>query len=725
MLYSVVSIVYAVVNLGIAILIYAKYSRALVSKFYFFCVACMCLLGVLTSIPGQIFGSFMPYVEHLVVFLYATLPFFFIHFLAIFVEHADILKSRAVIVSIYIVALFSYTMILLGYIPRPITIGTEITFAGRIFYITWMSVLFALGIAMLYEVARGFYERAGKAKILLVCFIVLLLFLPSPFSESVFFKILKVDAEWYFLSSTMSLAVATYFIFRHKIIVSSLYGALKAALSAVNDLFLTTNKDLKIEMVHGVGASTLLGYSEKDLLDKSFLDIIESPKEVQASRDKIVAGTLLEFYIDMNVKSKRGEDIPMNFSIAPMMIHGDVVGFVCVGRDLTNRIKLEDELRQSQKLEGLGTLAAGIAHDFNNLLQIFALNNAKLKSMGVHDKVLQEISHFNTQAIERASSLVGQILLFARKTEMKRESVDVNSLIRDLTKMIGGTFPKTIEITTALSSTHLTVLADRGNIFQVLLNLCINARDAMAQGGILTLESEVVSGKPEGENSEPAGSENFARIRVSDTGHGMDKETRTRIFDPFFTTKAPGQGTGLGLSVVHSIIQRHNGSIEVKSSKGVGTTFEIFLPIAEEVVTSPAHLPAGTQSTHKGPATILFVEDEELIITNLVPSLTEAGYNVLIARDGLEAIEIFEQKKNEIKTVVTDIGLPFMNGWDAFLRMRELKPDVRVIVTTGYLDVDAKTQKFGDGASDFILKPYEAHDLLLSIEKVLSGTNNS
>jgi len=388
-------------------------------------------------------------------------------------------------------------------------------------------------------------------------------------------------------------------------------------------------------------------------------------------------------------------------------------------RNESERKRLEAQLLQTQKLESIGTLAGGIAHDFNNILGIILAYSSTLRNAHVpYQKVVNAADVIN-QAVERGAELVKQILTFARKTDVVYGLVGINIMIKELKKMLSETFPRTIAISAELGADVPDITADATQVHQAILNICVNARDAMPAGGRLILKtklgtrSEVSSYFPE------ATSERYVRVSISDTGAGMDETTRQRIFEPFYTTKAKGKGTGLGLSVVYGVVKNHNGFVRVDSEIGRGTTFHLYFPapirstqLVEKAQGSLVDIPGGNES-------ILIVEDEEPLLNVLSGLLKSKGYRVYMAHDGYEAVETYQEHHNDIAVVVSDLGLPKMTGQDAFLRMKSVNPRVKVIFGTGYLDPELKTELLNLGAKGFLAKPYSQDELLKRIRDLI------
>lgn len=387
----------------------------------------------------------------------------------------------------------------------------------------------------------------------------------------------------------------------------------------------------------------------------------------------------------------------------------------------TKRKRLEQQLVQAQKMEGLGTLAGGIAHDFNNILAIILGYTNKLESARSKPNEFPGAIKVIKEAVDRGAALVQQLLTSARQTEAHFSSVDLNALARDLERMLQATFPKTISFDLQLQPDLRPITADKSQIHQVLLNLCVNARDAMPEGGTLSLITSVTAGANLTEVFSGVTAENYACIRVRDTGTGMTRQVKSHIFEPFFSTKERGKGTGLGLSVVYGVVNNHRGFVQVESEPGAGTCFSIYLPVKHSA-TEPRRgdLERGRDQPDI-PQTILLVEDEDMLRELGVSILESEGFRVIAARDGVEAVELFESHSAEIGLVVCDLGLPRLGGRDAFLKMKASRPDVRAIVASGYLEPTIRSEMLKAGVIDTIQKPYDFNDLLAKIREVIGS----
>jgi two-component system cell cycle sensor histidine kinase/response regulator CckA len=388
-------------------------------------------------------------------------------------------------------------------------------------------------------------------------------------------------------------------------------------------------------------------------------------------------------------------------------------------RDVTKQRQLEQVLSHAQKMESIGTLASGIAHDFNNILAIILGHAALLGRFKLEqDKFAQSVDAV-TQAGLRGASLVKQLLTLARKTEPILESVHVNDIIAEISRLMHETFPRMIVISTDLQEDLPPITADATQIHQVLLNLCVNARDAMPRGGTLSIATKTVPGKWLASRYPNADERQYVEMRVSDTGTGMDESIRRRIFEPFFSTKGIGKGTGLGLALVYGIVTGHKGFVDVASKPGEGTVFRVYCPVEERMPESCEPSLRITQDTPGGTEVILLIEDEELLREFLSIALVSKGYTVLKAQDGEEGLQTFIAHQHEIGVVVSDMGLPDFSGEEVFRRIRAIDPGAKVILASGFIDPNLKSEMYKSGMKQILQKPYMPEEVLRRIREVI------
>jgi PAS domain S-box-containing protein len=426
--------------------------------------------------------------------------------------------------------------------------------------------------------------------------------------------------------------------------------------------------------------------------------------------------------------SIHGEQRHIHNVISPIHDEGQILGILGVNIDITERrsaqrakIEIERQLLHAQKMEAVGTLAGGLAHDLNNLLTGI-LGRAELLKLdtGPDSRVHQSAEVIETAAL-RATEITRQLLGFAREGKIKNVPVALVQLIEEAISILEHTLDKRIGIITSFEIEQPVVYGDPGQLEQVLLNLAVNARDAMPEGGRLMVE--VAAARPEPDRVRAAGCDDTAHyllIRISDTGCGIKKEIQGRIFEPFFTTKEQGQGTGMGLAMVYGIVENHGGWIEVDSEPGRGSVFSVYLPLSEDFepqVTEP--LP-DTISPPEG-ANILVVDDDEVVLETISGMLSELGYSVRCAENGRDAVAIYHRHGEEIDLVLLDMIMPVMNGAACYRALRELNPEVRVLIVTGHAMDDVAGELAVEGGCDIITKPFLRATLSSAVARVLAS----
>jgi signal transduction histidine kinase/ActR/RegA family two-component response regulator len=388
--------------------------------------------------------------------------------------------------------------------------------------------------------------------------------------------------------------------------------------------------------------------------------------------------------------------------------------------DIEEQKRLEEQLRQAQKLESIGTLAAGVAHDFNNVLNIIKGYASLLADRSDTAESVRIID----EAVERGASTVRQLLILSRKSEAALVPTSLNDLVAELARLVVQTFPKTIDIELEFGDGLSPTLADANQIRQVLLNLSLNARDAMPGGGRLAFRTKIAeAARPD---SGGAAKQTYFVIEVADTGKGMDESVRRRIFEPFFTTKQTGEGTGLGLAIAYGVVQNHGGFIDVESRVGKGTTFRIYLPAGplEEQLSMATILRAAPAQAVRRTAvrrTVLIVEDEEHTARLLKTVLARRGCDALVALDGAAALEIYQSRWREIDAVLLDIGLPKIPGWEVMRRMKEINPAVKIIVASGNIAPELRADMHRVGVNEFVDKPYTFDGVAEKLENIMAA----
>jgi two-component system cell cycle sensor histidine kinase/response regulator CckA len=424
-------------------------------------------------------------------------------------------------------------------------------------------------------------------------------------------------------------------------------------------------------------------------------------------------------FADGEVRWLFGSAVPERQTDGSTLWHGFITDMTEHKRAEQARAKLEEQLRQAQKMESIGQLAGGVAHDFNNLLT----------TVGAFVELAQEELPPNAQvrdylegvlaATSRGAALTQQLLAFARKKIVQPQEADLNAIIGRMAQMIGRLVGEHIEFALELSPELGSVKVDVGSIEQVIMNLIVNARDAMPNGGKLTLQTRnIVLDAREAASRGDVAAGAYVRLAVTDTGTGMSPEVKARLFEPFFTTKAPGAGTGLGLAMCHGIVKQAGGTISVNSERGAGTTFFVDLPRRLDAPL-PLRREAAFMSARTGHETVLLVEDEPMILRVARAALERLGYRVLCANNGLEALELARATTEHIALLVTDVVMPKLGGSELAARLSELRPGIKVIYTSGYAENALATQGVLRERVNFIQKPYALAALSQRVREVL------
>ncbi len=402
------------------------------------------------------------------------------------------------------------------------------------------------------------------------------------------------------------------------------------------------------------------------------------------------------------------------------LIYNEQKAVLEVFEDVTERKQLQIQFLQAQKMESLGTLASGIAHDFNNILGIILGHSSLIEEkLGEGDELSKSFSSI-VKAADRGAALVRQMLTFARKTNISFSSISINESVKEIQELFDEAFPKTMTLSCRFSPDLPEIRGDSTQIHQALLNLCVNARDAMSGSGMLNISTRLISGSSLRARHHNAAFAQYVLLEVMDTGVGMDEETLQHIFEPFFTTKELGKGTGLGLSVAFGIMENHDGFIDVQSEIGKGTTFYLYFPVKSSHPELNGEDMTDKETTG-GKEKILIIEDEEMLRDLAREVLASKGYEVITAVDGEEGINVFTKNQHDIKLVVSDLGLPKLSGKDVLKKVKSINPAVKFIVATGFIDPEEKSDIFRSGASDIVPKPYTPKDLSMKVREVLDA----
>lgn len=487
----------------------------------------------------------------------------------------------------------------------------------------------------------------------------------------------------------------------------------------------TLDREGRLVMVNDYWLSAL-GYTREEVLGRRLREFLtaesrhrmEDPAMTDLSRTEESRG------IELRIFRKNGHvmDVLLSESIE-RNAEGKRVRSLAVLTDITERKRMEEHFRQVQKIEAVGKLAGGVAHDFNNLLMVI-LGHADflLERLDRNDKTRESAAEIKTTG-ERAAALTRQLLAFSRQQMLRPETLDINQVVTDVHKLLHRLIGEDISVLLSLETNIKPILADRSQIEQVLMNLAVNARDAMPQGGKLIIETAVVELDDSYASTHPVVVPgHFVRLCISDTGSGMTPEVKERIFEPFYTTKEQGKGTGLGLATVYGVVKQSGGFIWVYSEPGIGTTFKIYLP----VVTSPSATTSGRPLTEKpspgGNETVLLVEDESGVRDLIRQILVLQGYQVLEASDAETALRISQQHKEQIQLLITDVIMPGMGGREMAEQLAKQHPEVKVLFISGYTDEAVTPQGILEKGRAFLQKPFNRQSLLQKVREVLEQT---
>jgi two-component system cell cycle sensor histidine kinase/response regulator CckA len=470
-------------------------------------------------------------------------------------------------------------------------------------------------------------------------------------------------------------------------------------------------------------AETLYGWTAEEAVGGTIEQLTPSPFLRDHGAAIVERGTAGESWTgEFLVQGKMGKSFPALLTTSPVLDEkGRVLGFVRVSIDLTERRNLEEQFRQSQKMDAVGRLAGGIAHDFNNLLTVIRLNTEIiLDSFDANDPRADDVKQIKSAA-ERASSLTRQLLAFSRKQILQPRVLDMNSVVASVEPMLRRLIGEDITITSN-SSARGYVVADPGQLEQILVNLVVNARDAMPQGGRISIETKNVE-LDENYTSEhaPVVPGRYVMLAVTDTGVGMNAVTKEHAFDPFFTTKDPGKGTGLGLATVYGIVKQSGGYVWIYSEPEHGTALKLYFPEVSAGAafgSNPEYQPT-VKTPNRGSETILLVEDEEAVRGLACRILERQGYRVIAAQHGRDAMEIAAREAGQIDLVLTDVVMPGMNGRGLVERLAGIRPSIKSLYMSGYTDDDIIRRGFIEPSKSFLQKPFTSEALLTTVRKVL------
>ncbi|PJZ56907.1 hybrid sensor histidine kinase/response regulator [Leptospira barantonii] len=485
----------------------------------------------------------------------------------------------------------------------------------------------------------------------------------------------------------------------------------RSLVEQASDTIFLTDKEGKYVEINPSGCA-LLGYTKEEFLKLHLWDVIDPDdlKKQPLRVNDLKAGK--HVLSERKLVRKDGSIVPVEIN-ARYLENGYLQGIV---RNISERKIAEEIVRQAQKMESVGLLAGGIAHDFNNLLTMI-LGSAEVMELRI-DKNSDLNKHVTRiiEAAKRGGSITKQLLLFSRPGSSELKPVSISHIIKEVTDILAFSLPKNITIETKIDLANGIILGDSGHLHQVILNLALNARDAMPDGGKITIQETTISGEDVRKKFLSGSASQYVCIHVIDTGKGMDSATKSKIFEPFFTTKERGKGTGLGLSIVDTITKNHFGFIDVESFPNRGTKFSLYFPAvaAGEAIDSET-----IKRQTKIDANILIVDDEIMVLDVLKDILELSGCRVFSANNGNHALEIYQDPKNKIDLVISDLGMPDMSGDVLFTKLKKFDPSVKVIITSGHIEREKKEKLLEQGVKNVLDKPYKIEAVQTIVQEII------
>lgn len=653
-----------------------------------------------------------------------------LHFVLIFTEKKKLLENKVTYLLLYVPAILILLCLRVFTEAEPIEVywGWTYRFVPEthliiIFFEIWIAIinLFILYIGLWYYITTKDQTKKRQSKYILagISFAVISYCIPKLGPPVLGIMVPELITIGYVLEAICF----AYAIWKHKLFSLTPETAARNIISTMADALMLVNPEGRIVTVNKATVE-LLGYKGESLIGRPVSMLFAQGQSGLSQKEwqKLKETTSLGGQIEIFLKTKDARKIPVSLSGSVMRDDdGAVHGLIFVGRDLTERNKLQEQLVQSQKMEAIGRFAGGITHDFYNVLTSI-MGNADLLLMRLDgDRTSCETAKEIQKAAQRAANLTRQLLAFSRKQVLQPEVLNLNSVITDMEKMLRRLIGEDVEVESALEQQLGNVEADPGQIQQVIMNLAVNARDAMPQGGKLTIETanleldEIHAGQ-----SEEVKPGSYVMLAVSDTGVGMDREVQSRIFEPFFTTKELDKGTGLGLSTVYGIVKQSEGYIWVYSEAGRGTTFKVLLPRIDKDIERKESEHA-VQATSGGFETILLVEDDDLLRKMAQDLLHLIGYNTLVAKNGEEALKLCERHEGPIHMVLTDLVMPGISGLVLSRLLKAIRPETKVLYMSAYTDHAIVNHKLFEPAEAFLQKPFSVEALSRKVRHVLDA----
>lgn len=763
--YIPVSLALVFLNCILALFLFFKTNKSFLSLFYFLCICLLITFGVSNYLISLKLNNFLHFInDNASLFLFSVIPFFFLHFIVIYLDLTSILRSKITISAIYMTGLLTFLLIILNLIPKPDLAFDSVAGNGFVFFITWNALFFSMGNSYTFSFLKGVSEKSSDSVFFILGFGSLLFVLPGPLSEAILHLAFKESSDWYFFSSVIALVISVYFVFRNKAILS-LYESLRIALESIDDMMLRMNKDFKIELVRGA-YNKLSGFTSNELLGLYLDQIIEQKDILKAYRAKVADGKIKEAYFDLTIIKKNRDYKYMNFSFTPLFNQDSISGYVCMGRDISERRATEEELRKAhsslelkvqkrteelakandelqedivkrKKTERELILAKEKAEEANRLkFSLLANLSHELRTpmigiLGMAEILKNEVvkadhADYTNSIINSAQRLMTTLDKLMSLSQLESGSIEFNNRRLNISELAKDEIEnfrqradeKNLKLSVSIKNPDIQIFADERIFRQIVANLLDNAIKFTSKGEVI-VETESVFDK----------GNLWAFVKVIDTGIGISKNNQELIFEEFRQGSEGNQrsfeGNGLGLTLVKKMLEMNKGSISVNSTEGKGSTFAVRFPgvLVDKEIDHNQHKKELEQVNHDPGENgalkeVLFVEDNS-IQGKLTAKFLEGIIQIEFVEDAYSAIRKIQNKKYFAVFINTE--LPFgRTGTELMQEIRELPRYNKTPIIAVTRDLgSANKELIIKGFTNYLIKPFEKNELIKFVQSIL------